>query len=236
MARETKTQIMSDFEYIDQIVSSKMVQNNTVEIHLKDGTRIIRHFHTNIVTEKPNGNFVLNTNGWKSYTTKERLNQYAPVRIWQEKGLWYLSSGDYYDKDQTVTNFYDGIELDKDGNLISEVKTIDVKKIEKLKKRIKKFSQKVLTVETLPIPNMGDCLMCRRSIDDKEITDSNEHLWSHMVEGYLHGSLIVNAFKHAGYRDEQIGFHYRMNWRDRIQQVLYKYLRDRIIVHKVERD
>ena len=48
--------------------------------------------HTYVVTYYPNGSVVLNSNRWRTKTTKERINDYLPDgwSVKQEKGVWYL--------------------------------------------------------------------------------------------------------------------------------------------------
>ncbi|MDD4354226.1 MAG: hypothetical protein PHN56_07280 [Candidatus Nanoarchaeia archaeon] len=60
-------------------------------------------------------------------------------------------------------------------------------------------------------------------------TDNNDHLITHLKEKYLHGSILVNAMREAGYRDEQIRFHYAGKYFDAFKRSLRKYLQKRLI-------
>lgn len=73
---QTKTEIMAG---IENVVSSKKIANNTVQYKLTDGTEVIRLHNTDILTKYRNGKIVLNTDGWLTPTTKERLNNYSAV-------------------------------------------------------------------------------------------------------------------------------------------------------------
>lgn len=58
------------------------------------------YLHDNCIAKKhPNGLLISNA-GWRSRTTKERLNALPNVSIQQKSGLWYLN-GKYWDGDWT---------------------------------------------------------------------------------------------------------------------------------------
>lgn len=71
---QTKAEIMAG---IENVVSSKKIANNTIQYKLADGTEVIRLHNTNIFTKYKNGRIVLNTDGWLTPTTKDRLNNYT---------------------------------------------------------------------------------------------------------------------------------------------------------------
>jgi hypothetical protein len=60
-----------------------------------DGVVVRYHGHA-IVILHPDNSTTLADCGWRTSTTKERLNLFAPygVRVWQEKGVWYYSVRD----------------------------------------------------------------------------------------------------------------------------------------------
>lgn len=75
----------------------------------------ISYWNTNFVTIYPSGNIELNSSGYRTVTTKSRLNQFTPYRvvIFQKDYVWYIvdSYGD-------MTEFVDGIKLDSKGYFI----------------------------------------------------------------------------------------------------------------------
>jgi len=99
---------------LDDIESSKFVGNNTLCLEYKDGTVAYRLHNTNVVTIKKNGDVILNTGGWWSATTKERINKYIPIdqSIAQRDFVWYINGEQYYD----------GISFNKDGDKIEDIK------------------------------------------------------------------------------------------------------------------
>lgn len=205
--RESKSEILSDVS--GDVLESRIVANNTVEYEIGSERRIRLH-HTDIITYRTNGDVVLNSGGWQTVTTKDRFNQFG-FRIYLEKGQWFIDDG---------IPFHDGMVLPK-GNP-PKITKADGKRLaasERLAKEIMKFCRLVNSVEKLPEPNGGDCWLCMADNAD------SDHLKSHIAEGYLHGTLLINAMCAAGYDENQIGLHYRMDLRDTFKRTLRRYLR-----------
>ena len=198
-----------------EVTNAKLLKNNTLEINYADNTVGIRLHQTDIITIKPNGNQILNSGGWKTPTTKERINYYSNARIYQEKGVWYIGE----------CMFYDGIEIDKNGKIVSKKVKAPTKEIAKKKKQIANYV-KLITKDNLPTPNNGDCWYC--SMFDKE-GKQHDHLEQHIEEGYIHGSILVNAMREKGYRDEQIAVHYGMKLEDTFKRAVRTFLQKRLI-------
>ena len=75
----------------DEVVKSRVVGNNTVEFTTAGGIRVIRLHDTNIIAFRPDGSIKLNSGGWRTVTTKDRINQHCKsIRIWSYKGVWIL--------------------------------------------------------------------------------------------------------------------------------------------------
>lgn len=86
--KETKAEIMAGVECVE----SKVVAPNTVKYRRENGDVVIRLHHTDIITRKPNGDIILNSGGWRTVTTKDRMNEYMGhgLSISQHKGVWTL--------------------------------------------------------------------------------------------------------------------------------------------------
>lgn len=70
---------------------SRKVGNNTYAERLGDGVIGIRLHQTHVVILSAT-RVVLNTGGWNTVTTKDRINTYLP-QLWslvQERGQWFL--------------------------------------------------------------------------------------------------------------------------------------------------
>lgn len=66
----------------------------TVELH---GNRILRINQDN--------SFVVSSCGWTTKTTKDRLNEFGPVQIWQKDFQWYYRNG------TRIAEFHDNITV-----------------------------------------------------------------------------------------------------------------------------
>ena len=70
---------------------TKKIANNTYLVERDEGVAVRLH-KTDIVLFKMNGSVVLNSNGWRTITTKKRMNSYLPswIGVYQLKGKWYV--------------------------------------------------------------------------------------------------------------------------------------------------
>lgn len=52
----------------------------------------IRYHKTDVVTICSDGSYILNNGGFKTVTTKKRINQYSPANLFQSKFNWYVGN------------------------------------------------------------------------------------------------------------------------------------------------
>lgn len=73
---------------------SRKVGNNTYLMRIDDDTIALKLHYTNVVTYKADGCFRLNSGGWRTVTTKERMNRWTPsgFSIYQKKWNWYITT------------------------------------------------------------------------------------------------------------------------------------------------
>ena len=95
------------------VKSAKKIGNNTFEVTYKDGCRAIRLHRTDVVTFRVDHAVVLNTDGWLTTTTKNRINKYSPARVFQKDYVWYVQSAKW--RGATV-KYFDYIILNQDGS------------------------------------------------------------------------------------------------------------------------
>lgn len=58
----------------------------------RNGADICVRLHaTIIILFQPDGVTMLDSGGWRTVTTKARLNEHGPVNITSERGVWYVS-------------------------------------------------------------------------------------------------------------------------------------------------
>lgn len=223
--KSTKAQIMEGVEYKE----AKIINNNTVEYTRLNSVRVIRLHHTDIMEFPKLGGVILNSGGWKTVTTKERINEYnGECTLIQDKSIWYISTSNnpYQDKDSWIP-FFDGIKI-KDRKVVNPKKSTH-RKEQVLLKRIQKYCKELKELPELPQPSNGDCWYCSlKDTDGKTFGDmgDNDHLISHLNEKYIHGSLIVNALEFAGYNNP--AFMFRMDDRDSIVQAVRKYFKSKL--------
>lgn len=94
----------------------KKVANNTYLNRLEDnGVEYIalQLHNTNIVMWYSDGRVLLNAGGWRTVTTKSRINEYAEgAGIAQKAGVWYvIKDGDILSKESP--KYFDGIDISK---------------------------------------------------------------------------------------------------------------------------
>lgn len=222
--RETKE---TAFAGLTGIVSSKKVEHNTYEVNFENGDRAIRFHKTTIVTFHPDGSFTLNSGGFHTQTTSERIRRYAKnVRLMSERGIWYVSfrkdEKDYqWPPKEKFTAFYDGITFSKRGKVLTGKRDIDNKAVNALRKSITLYCKRIKTMQ-LPVVTTG-----------KHLSDAD--LLRLVKSGHISEAVIYNAFIHCGYSDEQVylwtGI---MKSNEQAAHVVRRYLSERLVVKVAE--
>ena len=96
------------------ILKSKLVKRNTRLTEYVDGKKTLLFHATDIITWKPDGKIILNSGGYRTHPTKERLNAFLPlgIRVYQKNFSWYVRQDGKKDID-----FVDGLELQAEKSL-----------------------------------------------------------------------------------------------------------------------
>jgi hypothetical protein len=68
----------------------RKVGNNTYAEILPDGSVGIMLHSTYVVKIHSDNTYTLNSGGWQTSTTKDRINHYSPRRIYQRKFEWFV--------------------------------------------------------------------------------------------------------------------------------------------------
>lgn len=229
----------------------RLVARSTVRYTDTDGNDCFRFHHTDVVKVNRKGAVILNSGGWRTSTTKGRIAAFAPgLGVYQKGGLWYVN------RNGESVPFYDGIRIDP-GKPLPGSGADKAREEKALAKSILKFVRKLDSMPEVPTPSNGDCWLCwlkapkpveRNALQFTDNTaadteageplDNVDHLREHIREGYLHGSLIVNAMRWAGYSDTGIGHYYSMangsnessrrSGRDAFKRTLRRYLRRKL--------
>jgi len=66
----------------------RKLENHTYLWPTRDGSYAVRLHATDVVTIHADGTFTLDTGGWYTVTTKDRINRYSPARVYSERGVW----------------------------------------------------------------------------------------------------------------------------------------------------
>lgn len=82
-------------EGTENVKAAKFVKRNTLRIIYNDGRRAIRLHDTDIITEYPDSSsFKLDSGGWRTKTTANRINSFIPTgTLFEFRGRWLLMLG-----------------------------------------------------------------------------------------------------------------------------------------------
>ena len=165
----------------------KLANNTYLTVHedKTDDYFGVKLHDTVIVRWYSDGRVVLDSGGWRTRTTKDRMNiALKDWSVWTEDGIWYV-------KGPLLTCAYkDGMTLYPDGTVSGEGD--DPKLQKKIRKDIRKFTHKYMVAfwdGDVPTPGGGDCWGCYLNMRD------TDHLLSHMDEEYYVPSLLAKAIQ-----------------------------------------
>lgn len=68
----------------------RKIGNNTYAEILHDNSVGIMLHSTYVVKIHEDNTYTLQTGGWQTVTTKDRINQYSPVRVYQRNYEWFV--------------------------------------------------------------------------------------------------------------------------------------------------
>ncbi len=69
----------------------------------------VRLHNTAVVRIYPDDSVKLFSGGFRTNTTKQRINSFSPLGVYQKNRTWYLSPD---------VEFYDGVRISKDGSIV----------------------------------------------------------------------------------------------------------------------
>jgi len=180
-------------DYLGNKADRPLCNNTRVQSRPDDSIAVKLH-NTDVVTFHPDGRVVLDSGGWRTVTTKSRINEYTTVRLYQDKSIWYIAphAGDgSLDWDNPIV-YADGITLNPGGSFTGAGE--DPKAGIKLARDVSKFSRdysELFIAGGIRPPSGGDCWMCAMKIP-------GEHLESHIKEKYYVPSLLNRAAEFCG--------------------------------------
>lgn len=191
----------------------RKLANNTYLERRKGDVIAVRLHSTDVVTYHPNGDIVLDSGGWRTHTTKDRINGYirgTGVCMWQENGQWIVSvrqtdSGKGAWASRCL--FADGMVIHPDGTITGGTALAEYQENIKLRRKVRNYARayvEALRAGQVPEPSNGDCWGCLMVSADgngkgkRAPLGGRDHILSHMEEKYFVPSLLVRAFEEFG--------------------------------------
>lgn len=182
-----------DARLTGRCATRRKVANNTWA-ERRDDMIAIRLHSTDVATFAPDGTITLDSGGWLTATTKDRIHDALPGgwRVWQERGRWYVSGNGH------TYAYADGMTVNPDTGLVtgylpeSEQESQD-RVNRKTRASIRRFVAGITASDIMQQweNSAGDCLLCRFG--------QTGCLESHVFESYFHATLARNAIASAGY-------------------------------------
>jgi len=177
---------------------SRKIGNNTYLKRRGSGIAVLLH-NTDILLYTEGKSIILDSGGWKTPTTKDRMNEWLPMGygISQAKGVWFLHT-----PTRGTFIYQDGMRIGPYGAIYGDGKQKEYKRVQKETKAIqayaKAFAAKMVKGE-IPPPDAGDCWYClMRDKEGKslgELSRDKGHIREHIKEKYYVPSLLRNAME-----------------------------------------
>ena len=156
------------------------------------------------VTYTPDGKIILNSGGWRTMTTKDRINKYAPIYLFADRGQWYAGNS-WHDKQFF---FQDGMVINPDGSFSGVMSHKEAQAEQKLRAQVRKYAKgylAALKAGKVDKPSGGDCWYCAlkevgtgKPLGELSDKGKNGHIREHIKDKYYVPSLAWNAFEALG--------------------------------------
>jgi hypothetical protein len=157
----------------------RKISNNTYLVIREDGGLGIRLHDTEVIIHYPD-RIVLNTGGWQTVTTKNRMNGFSPALVYSDAGVWMISwHGKEYAYAENITLFNDGTVKGEGTN---------PKAARKFRKSVNQYAKDyaaAFAAGEVSAPNNGDCWNCLFGFDF-----GASHIENHIAEKYYVPSIL----------------------------------------------
>ncbi len=217
--RRTKPDLLGGVR--SPIIKSHFVARNTIEYFADHDMRYIRLHDTDILEFSPT-HVRMNSGGWKTSITKDRINENTPAgfNVWTDKGVWHVRTPALAD-----VIFFDGIAFNlPSGTLANEGQMFDaVRKVTADRKLIDAYMR---AARKVGCPSVEDSLGDPFVWPDKSGKIEADMMREWLVEKYVFRKMFAWAFKYAGMNDLGLSMHVDEKWnRGRVDQIVYRRLR-----------
>lgn len=221
--------------------AARKIANNTYLIRREDGDFAIRLHNTQVVIYHADGTVTLDSGGFQSPTTKDRMNTYSPFRVDSVKGTWTVSPKDNW---TNVIRYFDGIRIAPDGALVNApAEDLDAmaerddetqRLIDRYMRGLTRERLQELVADARERGMNGDCWDCLMHTEEGvpmgDAFGKTDHLRSHLEERYYMLSLILNALTERGYPDPT--FIVQIGALDMVKRALRKYFVRRLMENR----
>ena len=187
--------------------ASRKLDHNTYLQHDPPNIKVMLWSHK-ILTFGPDGSIKLDACGYRTPTTKDRMNKVLQHtdNNWQTyvtsvKGVWYLHQGDH----DTGKNypFADDMTISINGR-VDGAAELNENNDKVLRKAISKYAAACADALPLPLPSAEDCRYCSLMTEkDKplgEAVHDTSHLLLHMEESCVMPALVMHVLLTMGSR------------------------------------
>jgi hypothetical protein len=196
--RKNKSELLKGVEAVD----SKVIARNTVRYTRPDGAVAVRLHSTDVVTTFPDGSIILDSGGWKTLTTKDRLRYALPTgwAVYSDKGVWYVQTpaGEFV--------WQDGARFRANGKPVGKLANVALINQQRAdEKLIKRYCAKIVN-EPWPEGSGGDPWVWPNPKTGKL---SESDVRSFLREQYVFLTMFDHACKWAGMGDMYLAMAFR---------------------------
>jgi hypothetical protein len=136
--------------------SRRKLANNTYLERRSEGQIAVKLHATDILIFHPDGSTEYQSGGWRTPTTKNRMNEFGPgPRIWSDRGIWQVWNGG----EEPIAVYADGMVY-RDGVIEGGGDAKDERGQRRRVKAYAKAYMDALERGEVPAPGAGDCCDC----------------------------------------------------------------------------
>lgn len=181
---------------------SRKVGNNTYLQRRGDGSIALKLHATDVLTFHADGRTVYQSGGYLTVTTKARMNEYGPLRLCTERGVWYVypSPGNW----DTRLVYADGLTVNGDGSISGQGTALDERGDKRAIKKYVAAYMAAFEAGEVPAPSWGDCWYCsiREINTGKPLGEvwggQRDHIRGHFTKPYYVPSILARALELFG--------------------------------------